>query len=103
MDMRIANKNKEPNIMDIDSALAKLASAPTRQIDLSQAEAGILRAVAQTAAVLRSQRPIRLGAMMAAMIVGVSLGGVAAASSQSRETLVSGAHLAPSALLALPS
>jgi hypothetical protein len=37
------------------------------------------------------------------MIVGVSVGGGVAASSQSGDTLVSGAHLAPSALLALPS
>lgn len=89
--------------MDIDSALAKLANAPLDHVDLSQIEMGVMRGLAQTKSVLKSQMPIRLVAMTAAMIVGVSLGGVAAASSQSRETLVSGAHLAPSALLALPS
>lgn len=89
--------------MDIDSALAKLANAPLDHIDLSQVEVSVMRGLAQTTSVIKSQAPIRLGAMTAAMIVGVSLGGIAAASSQSRETLVSGAHLAPSALLALPS
>ncbi len=89
--------------MDIDSALAKLAHAPLDHVDLSQIEIGVMRGLAQTTLVIKSQRPIRLGAMTAAMIVGVSLGGVAAASSQSHETLISGAHLAPSALLALPS
>lgn len=89
--------------MDIDNALARLAKAPLDQADLSQIEAGVMRSLAQTTAVIKSQTSIRFGAMTAALIVGVSLGGVAAASSQSRETLVSGAHLAPSALLALPS
>lgn len=89
--------------MDIDTALAKLANAPLDDIDLSQIEVSVMRGLAQMTSVINSQMPIRLGAMTAAIIVGVSLGGVAAASSQSRETLVSGAHLAPSALLALPS
>ena len=89
--------------MDIDSALAKLANAPLDHVDLSQIEVRVMHGLAQTTAVIKSQTPIRLGAMTAALIVGVSLGGVAAASSQIRETLVSGAHLAPSALLALPS
>lgn len=89
--------------MDIDNALVKLANMPLEQVDLSQIEAGVMRGVAQTATVIRSQTQIRLGAMTAAVIIGVSLGGVPAANSQSRETLVSGAHLAPSALLALPS
>lgn len=89
--------------MDIDSALAKLANAPLDHIDLSQIEVEVMRGLAQTTSVIKSQTPIRLGAMTAAMIVGVSLGGVAAASGQSHETLVSGAHLAPSALLVLPS
>lgn len=88
--------------MDIDRALARLANAPL-DIDLSQIEVGVIRGLAQTTAVIKLQMPIRFGAMTAAMIVGVSLGGAAAASGQSRETLVSGAHLAPSALLALPS
>lgn len=89
--------------MDIDSALAKLANAPLDHVDLSHIEVGVMRGLAQTTAVIKSQASIRIGVMTAALIVGVSLGGVAAASSQSRETLVSGAHLAPSALLALPS
>lgn len=89
--------------MDIDNALARLAKAPLNQADLSQIEAGVMRSLTQTTVVIKSQTPIRFGAMTVALIVGVSLGGVAASSSQSRETLVSGAHLAPSALLALPS
>ena len=89
--------------MDIDSALAKLANAPLEHIDLSQIQAGVMRSVAQTATVIRSQMPIRLGAMVAALVVGISLGGFAAASGSSSKTFVSGAHLAPSALLALPS
>lgn len=89
--------------MDIENALARLAKAPLDQADLSQIEVGVMRSLAQTTAVIKSQTSIRVGAMTAALIVGVSLGGVAAATSQGRETLVSGAHLAPSALLALPS
>lgn len=89
--------------MDIDNALARLAKAPLGQVDLSQIEAGVMRSLAQTTVVIKSQTSIRFGAMTAALIVGVGLGGVAAATNQSRETLVSGAHLAPSALLALPS
>ena len=89
--------------MDIDSALAKLANAPLDHIDLTHIEAGVMRGLAQTATVIRSQIPIRFGAVAAALVVGISLGGVAAVSGQSSETLVSGAHLAPSALLALPS
>lgn len=89
--------------MDIDNALARLAKAPLDQIDLSQIETSVMRGLAEATSVIKSQTPIRFGAMTAALIVGISLGGVAAASSQSRETLVSGAHLAPSALLALPS
>lgn len=89
--------------MDIDEVLARLADVPLNNFDLSQIEVGVMGRLAQTASVIKSQAPIRLGAMTAAMIVGVSLGGIAAASGQSRETLVSGAHLAPSALLALPS
>ncbi len=89
--------------MDIDIALAKLADAPLDHVDLSQIEVRVMRGLAQTKSVIKSQMPIRLGAMTAAMIVGVSVGGGVAASSQSGDTLVSGAHLAPSALLALPS
>ena len=89
--------------MDIDSALAKMANAPLDHIDLSHIEVGVMRGIAQTATVIRSQTPIRFGAMAAALFVGIGLGGVAAASGQSSETLVSGAHLAPSGLLALPS
>lgn len=89
--------------MDIDIALAKLANAPLDGVDLSQIDVGVMRGLAQMTSVIKSQTPIRFVAMTAAMIVGVSLGGVAAASSQTRETLVSGAHLAPLALLALPS
>jgi hypothetical protein len=89
--------------MDIDRALQQLANAPLAHADLSQVETGVMRGLAQTATVIRLQTHIRLGAMTAAMLVGVSLGGIAAANSQSREALVSGAHLAPSALLAQPS
>ena len=89
--------------MDIDSALAKLANAPLDHIDLAHIEAGVMRGIGQTTTVIQSQTPIRFGAMAAALVVGISLGGVAAARGQSGETLVSGAHLAPSALLALPS
>ena len=89
--------------MNIDSALAKLANAPLDHIDLSHIEAGVMRSLAQTATVVRSQIPIRFGAVAAALVVGISLSGVAVARSQNREALVSGAHLAPSALLALPS
>ena len=89
--------------MDIDKALTKLASAPLDHIDLSHIEAGVMRGLAQTATVIRSQIPIRFGAVTAALAIGISLGGVAAASKQNSETFVSGAHLAPSALLALPS
>lgn len=89
--------------MNIESALKKLANTPLDNVDLSQIDMGVMRGLAQTKSVIKSQVPIRLGVMTVAMIVGASLGGVAAASSQSHETLVSGAHLAPSALLALPS
>lgn len=89
--------------MDIDKVLAQLANAPLDHIDLSHVESGVMRGLAQTTAVIKSQTPIRLGAMTVAMIVGVSLSVGGAVSNQSRETLVSGAHLAPSASLALPS
>jgi hypothetical protein len=100
--MRIAIESKEHDIMDIDSALAKLASAPAEDFDLSHVETRIMRALAQSAAVVRSQRPIRLGAMIAALAAGLGFGAFASASNQSGQTLVSGAHLAPSALLAMP-
>ena len=89
--------------MDIDNALAKLANAPLDHIDLSHIEAGVMGGIGQAVAVIQSQTPIRFGAVMAALVLGISLGGVAAARGESNETLVSGAHLAPSALLALPS
>ncbi|MFA6219809.1 MAG: hypothetical protein WC692_08515 [Erythrobacter sp.] len=88
--------------MDIDKALARLADAPLNHIDLSQVEMGVMSGLAQSASVIRSQTPIRFGAVAAAMIVGISLGGVAVANSQSSAPLVSGAHLAPSALLVSP-
>jgi hypothetical protein len=89
--------------MDIDSALAKLASAPLDYADLSQIEARVMGRLAQTTTIIRSQAPIRFGVMVAAVVVGMSLGGIAVASGRSGWTLVSGAHLAPSALLAFPS
>ena len=85
--------------MDIDKALARLADVPLNHIDLSQIEMGVMSGLAQTTSVIRSQIPIRFGAVAAAMMVGISLGGVAVANSQSSTPLVSGAHLAPSALL----
>ncbi|MCH2240043.1 hypothetical protein [Erythrobacter donghaensis] len=85
--------------MDIDKALARLADAPLNDIDLSLVETGVMSGLAQITSVVRLQTPIRFGAIAAAMIVGISLGGVAVANSQSSAPLVSGAHLAPSALL----
>lgn len=89
--------------MDIDKALARLAVAPLDNFDLSQIEAEVIVGLAQMTTVIRSQTPIRLGSMVMALVVGVSLGGIAAANRHSSEALVSGAHLAPSALLALAS
>ena len=91
--------------MDVDNALEQLASAPLEQIDLSGVETGVMRGLAQTTAVIRSQMPIRVGAAAAALVVGISLGGFSAAASNEQQggTLVSGAHLAPTALLALAS
>lgn len=89
--------------MDIDNALARLAKAPLDQNDLSHIESGVMRSLSRTRIVVKSQIPIRLGAMAAAMVFGASLVGVASAQHESSETLVSGAHLAPSALLALRS
>lgn len=91
--------------MDIDNALARLASAPSEQVDLSRVEAGVMRSLTQTTAVIRSQMPIRFGAAAAALVVGISLGGLAAAASSEPqgEALVSGAHLAPTALLEFAS
>lgn len=89
--------------MDIDKALVRLAGASLDDIDLSQAEICIMRDIAQLTAVVRSQTPIRFGAMAMALVVGMSLGGMAASSSHDTETLISGAHLAPSSLLAFPS
>ncbi len=88
--------------MDIDKVLARLADAPLNHVDLSQIEMGVMNGLAQTTSVIRSQTPIRFGSVAAAIIVGISLGGVAVANGQSSAPLVSGAHLAPSALLATP-
>lgn len=85
--------------MDIDKALARWADAPFDHIDLSHVETGVMNRLAQNMSVIRSQAPIRFGAVAAAMIVGFGVGGVAVANSQSDAALVSGAHLAPSALL----
>lgn len=89
--------------MDIDKALTRMAKAPLEQIDLSHIESGVMRSLSRTRKVVKSQIPIRLGAMAAAMFVGASLGSVASAQHESSQTLVSGAHLAPSALLAFRS
>lgn len=89
--------------MDIDKALARLAEAPLDNFDLSQIETEVIVGLAQMTTVIRSQAPIRLGSMAMALVVGVSLGGIAVANRQSSDALVSGAHLAPSALLAFAS
>ena len=92
--------------MDIDKALVRLANAPLDHADMSQLEASVLRSFAQTAKVIKSQVPIRFGVMAAALVVGVSFGGVAAitaAQNPNNDTTISGAHLAPSALLARAS
>lgn len=89
--------------MNIDNALERLANAPMDNIDLSQLEARVLCSLAQTTTVIKSQVPIRFGVMAVALVIGVSLGGVAtmvAAQNQNNDTPISGAHLAPSALLA---
>ena len=85
--------------MDIDRALTRLANAPLEQVDLSQIEAGVMRGIAQTATLIRLQTPVRYAAMLAALVVGTSLGGITTASDQAKNSLVSGAHLAPSTLL----
>ena len=88
--------------MNIDNALERLANESLDHADLSQLEARVLRSFAQTATVIKSQVPIRFGVMVAALVVGVSVGGVAtvaAAQNQNNNTAISGAHLAPSALL----
>lgn len=92
--------------MNIDNALEQLANAPMDLADISQLEANVLRSFAQTTTVIKSQVPIRFGVMAVALVVGVSLGGVAAlavAQNQNNDTVISGAHLAPSALLARAS
>ncbi len=92
--------------MDIDNALVRLANAPLDHGGMSQLEASVLRSFAQTTTVIKSQAPIRFGVMVAALVFGVSLGGVAAitaAQNLNNDTPVSGAHLAPSALLARAS
>lgn len=92
--------------MNIDNALERLANAPLDHADMSQLEATVLRSFAQTTTVIKSQVPIRFGVIAAALVVGVSLGGVAtvtAAQNQNNNTGISGAHLAPSALLARTS
>lgn len=96
----------EVDVMNIDNALEQLANAPLDHVDISQLEASVLRSFAQTTTVIKSQVPIRFGVMSAALVVGVSLGGVTAltvAQNQNNNTPISGAHLAPSALLARAS
>ena len=92
--------------MNIDNALERLANAPMDLADMSQLEANVLRSFAQTTTVIKSQVPIRFGVMAVALVVGVSLGGIStmvAVQNQNNDTPISGAHLAPSALLARAS
>ena len=92
--------------MNIDNALERLANESLDHADLSQLEAGVLSSFAQITTVIKSQVPIRFGVMAAALAIGISVGGVAtvaAAQYQNNNTGISGAHLAPSALLARAS
>lgn len=92
--------------MNIDSALEQLADTPLDHVDMSQLEESVLRSFAQTTAIIKSQVPIRFGGIAAALVVGISLGSVATlavAQNQNKHTAISGAHLAPSALLARAS
>lgn len=88
--------------MDIEKALARLADAPFDHVDFARIETGVMTRLAQNRSVISSQASIRFGAVAAAMIVGVGLGGGAVANNQDRSAMVSGAHLAPSTLLVSP-
>ena len=92
--------------MDIENMLARLSSAPLEQPDLSRVEASVMCRIAEATTVIRSQTPIRFCVMATALVVGVSLGHIGATAStknQYNDTAISGAHLAPSALLARSS
>jgi anti-sigma factor RsiW len=90
---------------DLDHMLARLAQEPP-DASLEGVEATVMAAVARHRDEVRASRaliPIRAASVAMAMALGVTAGGIAAATTLNEphrlDTFSTGAHLAPSTLL----